>query len=594
MSQNPVKSQVISSQISGAGINRVLCYSPYSYGSIHALREVTISHALKLRGAEVLHVVCDGLYRECDALWAVHHKREKNACLRCQSKVADFYFAMDMPYQWLGRYLLPAEHREAEAWVESLKIDAYLTAVYQDWPVGEWVKSSVHSHFRMSYLDMSLPQVARVFKSYLYSGLVACFGLSRLLDDYQPQVMLQYNGRMSTTRIALELALRRGIRVVTHEVGFLADSLALIENGNCKALQPLKQIWHDWGAVPLIPEELETIKTYMHLRQFGKNLGGPMFSPPPQNPEQVRQDLGLSDQGPVWVLFTSSEDEVIAAEEWGGPFARQIDWIKQTVAFVAQHPRVNLVIRAHPNTAGKKAVGDNLGQLQELLELQAQLPLNAHLVMPDAPVSSYSLMDLATLGLVYSSTVALEMACQGKTVIVAAGNLIGDLPFAKTLENVTEYDQLLTTQLDLPERAVSEEIRRLAYRHAYALFFRWTIPFPQVQYGGPLGVQMTYRSLNDLLPGRDPDLDRLARILLAGEPVCLPPAPAHLKRPEAEERAWLERHADISENGKPAPAFLDTLGHCAVTSRRFLYPVVGKAFGSLKNLIYYHNRLVKM
>jgi hypothetical protein len=414
------------------------------------------------------------------------------------------------------------------------------------------------------------------------------------LDDYQPQAMLLYNGRMSSTRIALELGLRRNIRVITHERGNLDDSLALIENANCKALQPIKQIWRDWGTVPLVPQELETIRAYMNQRQFGKNLGGLVFSPPPQNLEKMRQDLGLPQQGPVWVLFTSSEDEVISAEEWRGPFAKQIDWIKQTVAFVAQYPRLNLVIRAHPNTAGKRAVGDNLGQLQELTDLRKNLPANVHMVMPDASISSYSLMDLATLGLIYSSTVALEMACKGKTVVIGGGNLISDLPFAQTLQDVAEYDQLLTNQIDLPVGMFSQKIQRLAYRHAYALFFRWTIPFPLVQDGGPLGVQMAYHSLADLLPGRDSSLDRISRIILEGEPVCPPPTSIQLERSEAEEQAWLERHFNIPEDLRGAPASLDNLRHYASASRKFLEMVAGRGFGSLKNLIYYHNRLVKM
>lgn len=590
----PIKKNPQVSTGSPGRATRVLCYSPYNLDSIHALREVTISHALRLRGAQVRHVLCDGLYRECDAFWAALTNKRKDACLECQAKAAEFYFAMDTPYEWLGRYLLPADLRQANKWAESLEVQDYLQATYQDWPVGEWIKSSVHSHFRMSYLDFEVPQVAQAFKDYLYSGLVACMGLSRLIDDYKPEFMLLYNGRMSTTRIALELALRRGIRVITHEGGNLANSLALIENANCKALQPLKRVWHDWGAVPLTSPELDTISQYLEQRQYGRNLGGPMFSPPPQDLEKLRQDLGLQVQRPVWVLFSSSEDEVIAAEEWGGFFARQIDWIKQTVNFAAQHPQVELVIRAHPNTGGKKATGKNLGQLRELEELRSHLPSNARLVMPDDPVSSYSLMDLASLGLVYSSTVALEMACRGKTVIVAAGNLISDLPFAQTPGSFQEYDHMLTAQLDLPVQAVSEEIRRLAYRYAYALFFRWIIQFPLVQSGGPLRVKMAYRSLDDLLPGREPNLDRIARIILEGEPICRPPAAEHLQRAEVEEAAWFERESAGSNSKQDHTAFRNNMRHWASGSRLFADKATGKVFRSLKNFIYSRNRLVKI
>ncbi|NQV01547.1 MAG: hypothetical protein HQ542_02795 [Bacteroidia bacterium] len=112
----------------------------------------------------------------------------------------------------------------AERWSHSLRADEYLKARYIDWNVGEWVQGSVHSHLRISELDFSLQKVKKAYRSYLYSGLVACFALDRLLKEYLPEVLFIFNGRLASTRIAVELAKGMNIRVLPHDRGQLKAS----------------------------------------------------------------------------------------------------------------------------------------------------------------------------------------------------------------------------------------------------------------------------------------------------------------------------------------------------------------------------------
>ena len=127
----------------------------------------------------------------------------------------------------------------------------FLMARYQDWNVGKWVESSVHSHLRISELDFRVPQIKEVYQSYLYSGLTACLGINRLLDDYKPDVFFLFNGRQSSTRVALEIARKRGIRVICHERGNLKESLGLTENVPCFSIKPIEEAWQLWKDIPL-------------------------------------------------------------------------------------------------------------------------------------------------------------------------------------------------------------------------------------------------------------------------------------------------------------------------------------------------------
>ncbi len=519
---------------------RVLCYAPYNYHLPHGLWEITVLQALRQRGAQVRAILCDGLYPDCDLFTAAVAPRHARSCLHCQARVTDLYHRLGMPYEWLGRYLVPEDLRAARQWAAGLAPGELPQAAYEGHPLGEWVESSIHSYFRNSRLELADPEVERVYRNFLAGGAVAVTGLTRLLDDFAPEILFLFNGRLSSTRIALELARRRGVRVVCHERGLLQESLMLFENSNCLALAPIKKLWQDWGHIPLTHQQLEIISGYMRARQQGRNLSWRAFSPPPQDADQVRRNLHLSPDRPLWVLFTSSDDEVIAEQDWRGPFSRQLDWIRATVAYAARHPEIDLVIRTHPNTAGKMAVGDNLRQVEELLELQRQLPVNARLVMPEDPVSSYTLMDLAAVGLVYQSTTGLEMACRGKRVVVASGCYFSDLPFVETVKDAAVYPGLLDSLRELPAPVSSREIQRGAYRFAYALFYRYNIGFPLVRMSDPFTGRLAYTCLGDLAPGVEPAIDRVCRIILDREPVCPPPTARDELALDTEEQNWTE------------------------------------------------------
>ena len=501
---------------------------------------MTILRALKLRGAQVEYVMCDGLYTDCDLYWEAVLPRPADVCGHCQADVARLAASMGMDYRWLGRYLNTDEAREAKRWASSLQPEELLTATYGEWRVGQWVLSSVQSHFRRNDIDVSDPAIERGMRSYVYSGLIACFALDRLLEESAPDIFVVFNGRQSSPRVALELARARGIRVVLHERGLRPETLTLVENVSCNSLRPIRQCWSEWGDVPLTSDELQDAAGLMAAREHGRDLGWRALSAPLQPLDDVRERLGLRVERPAWVLFTSSDDEVAGDDEYGSRFASQREWIERTIEHVRRHEEIDLVIRVHPNTGSRRSTGANRVQLEEMRRLAENLPPNVRMIDADEEISSYSLMDLCSVGLVWVSTAGLELACKGKNVVVAAGNRVAGTSFVHTVAERETYEDLLDSLIGLPVAAVSPEITRLALRFAYCLFFRLCIPFPLIRMPDAHTGELTYDSLDALLPGREPGLDRCCRIVLEGEAVCPPPGEAERARDAAAEDAYLD------------------------------------------------------
>lgn len=514
---------------------------PYNRFALPKLYEATLVHALRRRGAEVDYVMCDGMFSECD-LWMPANgiERPANSCGSCQAETASFAADLGIDFTWLGRFLTREEGREAAFWARSLEAEDLLSATHGQWPVGEWVRSSVQSHFRTSHLDPTDPAIEPTLRGYVRSALIAAFALDRMLAETTPDVMVVFNGRMSSTRVALELAQARGVRVVSHERGFRDGTWMLIPDAYCMTLQPYHRYWEDWGGVALTADQLYEIGRLMSEREHGRNTGWVPFTPAPQPSADVLRQLRLSGERPIWVLFTSSDDEVANEEDYRSPFGSQHEWITQTIEHARRNPDIDLVIRVHPNTGSKRSWGANRVQLQQMSELAQDLPPNVRMVAPDVEISSYSLMDLCTLGLVWVSTAGIELAVKGKHVVVAAGNYISQTSFAHTVRDAAAYGAQLDCLHELEPGAVDAEIRRLALRQAHGVFFGISLQFPLVAATGVNEATLAWSSPDQLAAGRDEMLDRWIRIIVDGEPVVLAPTAEDRARDTEAENAFLD------------------------------------------------------
>jgi glycosyltransferase involved in cell wall biosynthesis/predicted O-linked N-acetylglucosamine transferase (SPINDLY family) len=534
---------------------KILSFSPYSYWKLHALYEVAICHNLQARGHSYRYVSCDGLFSDCDMFWAsTVGPRPANACEVCQSQVKSLLKDCRIPNTWLGTYKSAVVVTEARAFVDQLADADLLRAEFQQYPIGAWVKSSVHTHLRINVIDLTDAKHCAAMRSYLCSGVVALRCIGQMLEVERPDVMLMFNGRMAVTRIALELAKERGIRVVCHERGLAKETLLLWENEGCLALRPYAKLWQEWGSVPLAASEVSRVTQWLIDRAHGTNLNWKTFS--------VQSSLGPvatfleNHKGrQVWSLFTSSMDEIASDDDYTSVFGTQNRWIEETLRFVGAQPGIALVIRVHPNSGGKNSTGKNQDELRYFDHLRTAVPNNVVVVMPDDPVSSYALVDRTQVGLVYGSTIALEMACRGIPVFLAARSPWMPCSGLQFLTSAESYASLLTDRAARARTPVeSGQIARAAYRFAYAYIQRWNISFPLVRMPDVHNGELTAKTLEELKPGVHACLDYCVEVVL-GVRSSIPPAIAPVpKGAEQAETVALQLALRTFAGAAPEPA----------------------------------------
>jgi len=513
---------------------RVLCWMPYGQWSVHAWQEMTILHGARHRGADVRYVMCDGALSSCDMHWNAVRPRTATSCSECTAIQTRQAAGLRMEHEWLGQHITDAERATAAAWAAGLSTSDLLGATYNDWAIGTWIVSSIHSHFRANTVDVRSPQHVLSLRENLEAGLCAAFAMDRLLRSWQPDVLLLFNGRMASLRVAFELARAAGIRVVTHERGWVHGSLYLATNADCLSLAPFREAWSRWRDVPLTAVEHAQVAAWLLDRAHGRNHNWLTFSPPPGSADVVRAQLALREDAPLYVIFTSSEDEVVSNRDWTSVFGDQQQWLERTAEWARTHPDVDVVLRVHPNTGGRRSTGVNVEQLTWLESFATTLAANVKVVWPDDDVSSYTLMDMSTATLSYLSTAGLEAACVGRPSFMAATGYVSGYGFTDDVASPDEYFAQLDRYQTAEEPEAIAHRRTLAWRFAYMTMYRYMLPFPLVGQRTFSSAHPTYTSLEALRPGNDPSLDHAVDVLLNAVPVCRSPDTSEARNAEAE------------------------------------------------------------
>ena len=525
---------------------RILVFSPYALWTFHTVYEGTIAKACRVRGAEVTYLLCDGL-PECDQHWfsKAGGARPDDICQRCRARALTNVGPVEFPSRWISEFLSIEERSEVASWAGKLVSQEFSASTFRGWRLGEWVLSSMNSYFRQFPPDLASATVVQVYRNFLVSAALTAIALTNYLDQNPIDSAILFNGRQSITRVAMEIFLARGIRVLTHERGeYQRERLNARANAHCMSPVPFQLFWREWGSISLERSALAQVRMWLVQRRYGANLAWIQFSKSVSG-TSVKRQLGLRPSKPLLALFTSSTDEVAGDPLMQGPYPSQADWVRDVADWVRQHPEVELVIKVHPNLGGNSYIGAAMQELGIYLQMRSTLPANARMVMPEDNVSAYTLSDEADVGLTFGSLIGLEMAMLGKPVVLASRAFYEHGSTFYTVRSREQLSALLEKSLEPHDK---REIQREAFRLAYYAMCVCDMPFPAVKVQGLYHAHENFRSINDLTPGKDPSIDNICRFLVDGGQLFEPPSAADLTRTTSEENAYLDELASSPDS----------------------------------------------
>ncbi len=190
--------------------------------------------------------------------------------------------------------------------------------------------------------------------------------------------------------------------------------------------------------------------------------------------DQLKEKLRIPPNRRVALMCTNlSWDSAVVGQQV--VFPSMAEWIRSTVSWFTRREDWHLIVRVHPAEAicstgepGEQIIADHLGALPE----------NITVIAPKDTTNTYGLMRLCEFGLVYTSTVGLEMATKGIPVVVAGKVHYRGNGFTLDPPCTMDYWATLDQLTSSPGGKLSEREVELALCYANILFHDWPRPFP--------------------------------------------------------------------------------------------------------------------
>lgn len=295
------------------------------------------------------------------------------------------------------------------------------------------------------------------------------------MQNEKPDVVILPNGLILEFGAVFHSALYLGTPVVSYEFGEQRDRIWLSRNIPVM-LQETAALWEAKKRNSFSDSRRQKVKGLIATRQSAglfENFYRRWQNQPAQGGISAKQVLGLDDR-PVVLLAANviGDSLTLGRAAFSGDMST---WLKRTLHYFADRSDIQLVVRVHPGE--RNLDGPSVADL--IVRELPHLPSHLHIVRAEDPINTYDLIEAAEVGLVYTTTVGLEMAMSGLPVFVAGKTHYRGKGFTFDPKSWDEYFTQLANVLSDPGGAVLNEKQiDEAWHYAYCFFFDYPQPFP--------------------------------------------------------------------------------------------------------------------
>jgi len=314
-----------------------------------------------------------------------------------------------------------------------------------------------------------------LYRLRLERNTAAAMAIYDWLASSQPEVLILPNGTILEMGVAYQVARLLGIRTVTFEFADQRERIWLAQDDEIMS-HHTAELWNGLGGQPLPEAARQAVGELSFARKNAKLWGDfarQWQQTPARGASEVRRALGL-DERPVALLATNvlGDSLTLGRQRISGTMA---EMIVGTIRWFLNHPEAQLVIRVHPGEL--KTHGTSMVEVIE--QAFPELPEHIHLVRPEDKTNTYDLVETADFGIVYTTTVGLEMAMSGLPVAVTGLTHYAEKGFTLDPADWQDFESILfRLAADPASMRLSQQQVEQAWLYAYLFFFEFSLPFP--------------------------------------------------------------------------------------------------------------------
>ncbi|HQU35510.1 MAG TPA: hypothetical protein PLR65_02880 [Anaerolineales bacterium] len=429
------------------------------------------SWALRLKGIPVAYFACNSGMSKCVLGTNRDHPHKEMPCKTCVSQSRALYAGVPSKVEgqkskveWFGF----ERNSQLETRLSQLSIPQLSTFHFENLPLGALCLPALRWVLRIHHLNDD-ENTRYLLREYILSAWNVAQKFEKFLDETNPRAVIVFNGQFFPEATARFVTQRRGIRVITHEVG-LQPASAYFTDGEATAY-PI----HIPNEFELNEEQNSKLDAYLAKRFQGDfTMAGIKFWADMQGLDEafLQKAAQFKQIVPVFtnVIFDTSQPHANTV------FEDMFDWLDLTLEVIKEHRDTLFVIRAHPDELRvRKSSRETVEGWVDSRKVRSEP--NVVFVGPREVLSSYELIQRSKFVMVYNSTIGLEASIMGAAVLCAGKARFTQYPTVFFPQTVDEVRRKMKEFLDAEKIEVPAEFKRNARRFLYYQLFRTSLPF---------------------------------------------------------------------------------------------------------------------
>ncbi|MBK9924187.1 MAG: hypothetical protein IPP66_02750 [Anaerolineales bacterium] len=431
------------------------------------------SWALRLQGIPVAYFACNSGMSKC--VLGTNRDNPQNAmpCKTCVAQSMALYTGVETfkrsNIQTSGAEWFDFQRDEEIAnAVAKLSVPELTTFEWQGVPLGALCLPGLRWILRIHHLDDD-ENTRYLLREYILSAWNVAQKFTKFLDETNPRAVIVFNGQFFPEATARYIAQKRGLKVITHEVG-LQPATAYFTEGEATAY-PI----HITDEFELSEEQNTKLDAYLAKRFQGDfTMAGVKFWADMKGLDEsfLQKASSFKQIVPIFtnVIFDTSQPHANTV------FEDMFEWLDLALEVIKSHRETLFVIRAHPDELRVRKSSRETVQ-GWVTSRDVQKEPNVVFVSPTETLSSYELIQKSKFVMIYNSTIGLEASIMGAAVLCAGKARFTQYPTVFFPQSVDAYQVELEKFLNGENIAVPADFKRNARRFLYYQLYRTSLPF---------------------------------------------------------------------------------------------------------------------
>lgn len=433
------------------------------------------SWALRLKGIPVAYFACNSGMSKCVLGTNRDDPRQEMPCKSCvyQSKTlytnVETFKRSNVQTSSVNWFDYQRTEGLADA-IAKLSVPELMEIEWKDVPLGKLCLPGLRWILRIHHLDDD-ENTRYLLREYILSAWNVAVKFSDFLDQTQPRAVIVFNGQFFPEATARFIAQKRGIKVITHEVG-LQPATAYFTEGEATAY-PI----HIPDEFELNDDQNAKLDAYLAKRFQGDfTMAGIRFWADMKGLDEsfLQKASGFKQIVPVFtnVIFDTSQPHANTV------FDDMFEWLDLVLDVIQSHRETLFVIRAHPDELRIRKSSRETVQGWVASRGVDKEP-NVVFVGSNETLSSYELIQKSKFVMIYNSTIGLEASIMGSVVLCAGKARFTQYPTVFFPQSVEVYRTELEKFLKNNDTELPIEFKSNARKFLYYQLFKTSLPFGQ-------------------------------------------------------------------------------------------------------------------